>query len=794
MLLKMEREEKIVRKLLRQLLVAVLLLGGVSFIYEDSNVVQASSDAPYIKFGDINFDGIINGKDSELLQQHIAAAKSDEVHAKHPDWYLKGKTFKAADVNADNKVDITDLLHIQRHIAMEKGEAYVSHIITVTLMDENKTKVYDCFPVIYNWKDDARNCYPKLYQPSKSGYIFKGWYLHLYRAESYGSLANIYDHVLCADWEEEKTFASYKLNFDANGGTCTIGYYTLKSGDSYGILPIPTRKGYTFTGWYTEKSGGSKVSSSTKMKEKNVTVYAQWKSDRGGYDNAATLPINGSWSDSYWHTDSDHEHWYKIVLPADGKLTFKAMSYASVLYKLYTQDLKQVGGMHWSLSNGTENSPNTVESNYVLSKGTYYFQVSPNGNKGRYKLNALFQKYTTNDENAISYDSPQNLSAESTVNGALTETDLEDWYRIYISGSRKYKIRLTSYFSSCYIKLYNSDLSKTLLSNSVGGSETSPQTKVCDIDVPDGVYYLKIDRSIYSAAGKYILTFNDIISVNNITMNKSSLTLGMYCGARLTAYVWPSDAVNQAVLWKSSNPLVATVSDGGFVSAKSAGTATITATAADGSGVKANCIVKVQEDPEITCQRNGHIGVWVTSKQATVLEKGNQYRICTRCHRKEYADIAKLTPTVKVTASQITLKVNQSTSKVKISSLAQGDYVTSWKSSNLGIVKVTNSGKIIAQKKTGTATVTVALASGKNVQIKVKVQKTAVNPSKIMGIGTALEMKRGTSRTLKPVISPITCTQKITYKTSNKKVATVSSTGKITAKRRKCCNYRNLWK
>lgn len=770
------------RKLLRRFLIAILVLGGVSCIYKDSTFVQASSNAPYIKFGDINSDGIINEKDTELLQQHIAAVKSDEVYAKHPDWYLKGKALRAADVNSDNKVDVTDELHVLRHIAMEKGEAYISHIVTVTLMDESKTRVYDCFPIIYNWKEDSKNCYPKLYQPSKSGYVFKGWYSYVYRAESYGSLVNIYDHVLCADWEEDKTFVSYRLNFDANGGSCSTEYYTLKPGDSYGTLPVPTRKGYTFTGWYTDS--GSKVSSSTKMEAKNVTVYAQWKSNGGGYENAVTLPTNGSWSSEYMPVSSRDSAWYKITIPADGKLSFKTMAYGGLYCALYTEDLSKRIISYPNGGSGTETSPETRSNEAVLSKGLYYLKVYDC--KAKYKLNASFVNYHTDDAYALSYDNPQTISLNTTITGAITKTDLEDWYRFRVSRQQNYCLSITSYYKA-YFDLYNEDLSRKIASTggwAISGSESTPQVKKTDVTLSSGVYYLKIYCQANST-GKYFMNISPgDVSVNNITLNKSALTLKIDEGERLTAYVWPSDATNQAVIWKSSNPSVATASDGGFVSAKSAGTAVITATAADGSGAKAACSVTVLGDPETICQREGHIGAWIISKQATALETGSRYRRCTRCHREEYVDIAKLTPTAKVTASQITLKVDQSTTKVKISGLAQGDYVKSWKSNNTGIIKVTNNGKITAQKKTGTALVTVTLASGKKVQIRVKVQKTAVNTSKISGIETALEIRQGTSRTLKPVISPITCMYKVKYTTSNSKVATVSSAGKITAKKK----------
>lgn len=64
---------------------------------------------------------------------------------------------------------------------------------------------------------------------------------------------------------------------DANGGTAGAGTcYALKGG-TYGKLPEAARDGYKFDGWYTAKSGGTKVTESTKAAE--GTLYAVWTSE-----------------------------------------------------------------------------------------------------------------------------------------------------------------------------------------------------------------------------------------------------------------------------------------------------------------------------------------------------------------------------------------------------------------------------------------------------------------------------------------------------------------------------------
>ncbi len=186
-----------------------------------------------------------------------------------------------------------------------------------------------------------------------------------------------------------------------------------------------------------------------------------------------------------------------------------------------------------------------------------------------------------------------------------------------------------------------------------------------------------------------------------------------------------------------------------------------------------------------TIAATGHsFGAWTTQTEATALAEGVQVHTCSACGATETQSIAKLTPTITVNATSIKLKVKQSTRKLVVSGLANGDYVTSWSSSNKKIVTVNSKGKITAKNKTGSATITITLASGLTQKIKVKVQKKAVKTTKITGVASKITLSKGKSVTLTPVLLPIASVQKITYSSSNKKVATVSSKGKITAKKK----------
>ena len=82
--------------------------------------------------------------------------------------------------------------------------------------------------------------------------------------------------VQTADGEQAVTY--YTGRFNAQKGKKVETTLTLSYKDTYGKLPKTTREGYRFLGWYTKKSGGTKVTAKTVFKKKDDQVlYAHWK-------------------------------------------------------------------------------------------------------------------------------------------------------------------------------------------------------------------------------------------------------------------------------------------------------------------------------------------------------------------------------------------------------------------------------------------------------------------------------------------------------------------------------------
>lgn len=196
----------------------------------------------------------------------------------------------------------------------------------------------------------------------------------------------------------------------------------------------------------------------------------------------------------------------------------------------------------------------------------------------------------------------------------------------------------------------------------------------------------------------------------------------------------------------------------------------------------------------VTIPAKGHTEVKDAAVAPTVFAdgktEGSHCSVCGTVIEKQNT-IAKVPGTIYLTASSLKMKTGQSTTAFKATGFSEGDYVTAVTSNKPGTVKVTNVNKngtfkLTAGKKKGSAVVTVTLASKKTASFKVTVQKAAVKTTKITTTTKSLTLAKGaTYKKLASsiAVTPVTSKEKVTYSSSNKKVATVSSKGVIKAKK-----------
>lgn len=230
------------------------------------------------------------------------------------------------------------------------------------------------------------------------------------------------------------------------------------------------------------------------------------------------------------------------------------------------------------------------------------------------------------------------------------------------------------------------------------------------------------------------------VSVTSVTLSQSSISMKEGNTYQLSASVYPTNATNKNVNWSSSNTSVATVNNG-LVSAKSAGTATITCRAADGSGKYATCKVSVES--------------------ATV-------------------NVSSITLN-KTSASLYVGETTQLTATVSPSSATNKS--VSWTSDDTSVATVSSTGLVTA-KSAGTATITCKAKDGSGKQTTCNISvKEYVKPTSITLSASKASLTEGETLQLKATVSPSDAVDKtVTWMSDNTTVATVDNNGLVTAK------------
>ena len=194
------------------------------------------------------------------------------------------------------------------------------------------------------------------------------------------------------------------------------------------------------------------------------------------------------------------------------------------------------------------------------------------------------------------------------------------------------------------------------------------------------------------------------------------------------------------------------------------------------------------DDTEGSCDVNGHkFGDWKVVTPPTTRTDGKSERTCSVCGKTESKVVAHTILKVKtITISRSSATLLNGRSVQLWAKPAPADATTtavSWKSSNTSVATVTSTGKVTAKRR-GTATITCTARDGGGAKASCTITVN-LGVSKIALDRTSLALNKGRTFTLKATVSPAAATNKtVTWKSSNTKVATVTSTGKVTFKAR----------
>lgn len=170
-----------------------------------------------------------------------------------------------------------------------KGTAYTKKQVingiagNLTLYAQWGPKQYKITYQLNGGKNNSKNpaAYTKnkavtLKNPTKKGYTFAGWYSDKKLTKKVTKIAkgSTGKVTLYAKWTKNKYKITYQLNGGKNNSKNPSYYYVTTSTIT---LKKPTKSGYTFAGWYSDKKCTKKVTKITKGSTGGITLYAKWK-------------------------------------------------------------------------------------------------------------------------------------------------------------------------------------------------------------------------------------------------------------------------------------------------------------------------------------------------------------------------------------------------------------------------------------------------------------------------------------------------------------------------------------
>ena len=283
----------------------------------------------------------------------------------------------------------------------------------------------------------------------------------------------------------------------------------------------------------------------------------------------------------------------------------------------------------------------------------------------------------------------------------------------------------------------------TWISNNDTVVKVDTNGKITGLSVGRAIITVKTDDSNRTDTCTVRVVDQNNVSSNNVdaigvSLSKSSLSMLKGDSYHLVATIKPVNATNKSVIWSSSNENIVTVDNNGKIMAKETGKATITVKTKDG-GKTATCQITVfAEAIPVT-------GVVLNRSEVTLL-KGDSVTLS-----------AKLTP-----------------------DNATNNNVT-WTSSRPEVAKVNENG-VVTGLKAGKTTITVKTKDGnKTDKCEITVENITVDVEEITLNTEELTMTLNETKQLTATITPANATnKKIRWTTSDKMIAKVDDTGKIT--------------
>ena len=327
-----------------------------------------------------------------------------------------------------------------------------------------------------------------------------------------------------------------------------------------------------------------------------------------------------------------------------------------------------------------------------------------------------------------------------------------------------------------------------------------------DNGLPENLTVEEATVAHYESANNYY--------TGKVSIDKTSMTLGVKESCTLQAVITNSNNPLQSVSWSSSNPKIVTVDSNGKITGVSVGSATITAALENGS--TSSCKITVKKAPtslalnissltmgigetfdlnrvlpsdrgsySVTYSSNNTKGVKVNTKNGIITARGwGTATITAKTYNGKTATcrvkVLKAPTSLSLNKTSITMGIGETFDLNRVLPSGTGAYSVTYSSNNTKGVKVNTKSGLITARGRGTATITAKTYNGKTATCRVKVLNA---PTSVSLNKTKLTMDIGDTFDLNRVLPSGTGAYSVTYSSNNTKGVKVNTkNGIVTAK------------
>lgn len=567
---------------------------------------------------------------------------------------------------------------------------------------------------------------------------------------------------------------------------------------------------------------------------------------------------SGSSSELYIPSSNSSTSWWKPTTTNMYKKQTTVLSNNSAIVKVYSSESQTTPSNTYTNADYNSNYAWNVGSEidgywsfggrlgYSTNTNEYYINSGGNGMQGRiYNAWITIGNVTRNfiprtqNETGLSglYDTTEDLFYPLvTTNIPVTNVTISPTScNLNVGSSKTFNYTITpdnATFKTLTWEVKSQDLDcDTPYKGRVTLTKNADQTCTVTGECASGISYVEIRARAHN--GTYsntasITVKDSTVPVTSVSLNKASDTLGVGGTTQLVATVNPSNASYNSIVWTTTNSSVATVDSSGYVTAVSAGTATIKATV---SGKSASCVITVTNNTVSVT------GVSVNPSTATIGSNGGEITLTatispSNATNKNVTWSSSNTSVATVNANGVVTGVNPGSATITCTT-SDGGYTGTCAVTvqPIAVTGITLDKHTVSNVGTGdnisfTATVSPANASNTNINItptggtctnlaqngnvwtfNFKVTQSSgtanvsvktidgnytdscsisiVNVIPVTGISlnkSDLSLSNGSTYQLQATVSPSNATNKtVNWSSDNPSVATVNSSGLITA-------------